>query len=153
MKSVYLLGIMLILVFVLGTYQSFSMSNLYDTEYDYDNAKQETNNPVKYSNLPAEPGQLRVHSQPDGRADATADACPENKSSVQLYDEDQYVYNKGFVNELMYKPETNGTVPYAPAMIQNNMPLNPGVCTFSTDLPIANINVNYFLDKNTTRLK
>jgi hypothetical protein len=166
MKSVYILGILLFAVFILLTYQSYSLNNLYNDNQVYEedrkyapiaNTKSNTNANTKnidYSKGPAHPGQLKALSQLDGNSyqNSQCDA-PIVKSSVHLYQEDEDVQNKGFVNELIFKPESNSALPYAPIIIEKQMPLNTQVCVLSTDLPIANINVNYFLDKNTTKLR
>lgn len=165
MKSVYILGILLFAVFILWTYQSYSLNSLYDDQvYEEDskytpvansNANSNANSKnIDYSKGPAHPGQLKASSQPDGNSyqNSQCDA-PIVKSSVHLYQEDEDVQNKGFVNELIFKPESNSALPYAPIIIEKQMPLNTQVCVLSTDLPIANINVNYFLDKNTTKLR
>jgi hypothetical protein len=160
MKSVYILGILLIAVFILWTYQSYSLNNLYNDSQIYEEdvpiIAQKYDKNIDYSRMPAQPGQLRVSSQPDGNAHQTGQCdSPTIHSSVPLYqeDEDMQPSNKGFVNELIYKPPASGNLPYAPALIENTVPLNSPLCQLSTDLPIANINVNYFLDKNTTKLR
>jgi hypothetical protein len=157
MKTVYILGIVLIFVVLLVTYQSYKMSNLYDNDIDYDmpsstdSSSSHSDQDIQYSKMPAQPGQLKIASQPDGSADASA--VLQEKSSVTLYNDDQYVYNKGFINELIYKPDTKCGLPYVTSMIDNSMPLNSPTCQLSSDLPIANINVNYFIDKDTVRLR
>lgn len=159
MKSVYILAILLIAVFILGTYQSYSLNTLYPQDQQYPTAlpTQPIQQEIAYAKMPANPGQLKATSQPAGNAYQNSQCdtvAPIPKSSVYLYEDDTNVSNKGFVNELIYKPQTNDTLPYAPVnIIDKPLQLNPPVCVLSTDLPIANINVNYFLDKNTTKLR
>lgn len=79
------------------------------------------------------------------------DVVKQEANNVNLYDESDYIDNKGFVNELMYKPKFHSNVKY------NNMEIVPlkdteYVSTKSIDLPIANININYMLKNNTTKL-
>jgi len=78
--------------------------------------------------------------------------CP--PASLNLYKDGRYIQNKGFVNELMYRPnnETNDEFVFETTLIKNDVPLNNPKCEFSTDLPIANINVNYMLKKDSTKL-
>ena len=75
-------------------------------------------------------------------------------SNAYLYKDGNYIHNKGFVNELMYKPNTrvDDNFIFENKLINNNMPLNSPKCEFSTDLPIANINVNYMLNRDSTKL-
>ena len=73
--------------------------------------------------------------------------------NITLYDDKQFIDNKGFVNELMYKPEIKSTYIHDETiMIPNNIPLNE-TCKEEGDLPIANINVEYLLKKSTTKLE
>lgn len=73
--------------------------------------------------------------------------------NISLYDDKQFINNKGFVNELMYKPEIKSSyINDETIMIPNNIPLNEKHKDES-DLPIANINVEYLLNKSTTKLE
>lgn len=79
------------------------------------------------------------------------DVVKQEANVVNLYNESEYIDNKGFVNELMYKPKFHSSVEYDNIEI---VPLkaNENVSTKSIDLPIANININYMLKNNTTKL-
>ena len=73
---------------------------------------------------------------------------------IRLYEETKKINNKGFVNELIYKPEqTTNEVHFVSGFTKNDVPLNMHDDEIiDTSLPIANINVNYLL-QNSTKLK
>jgi hypothetical protein len=78
--------------------------------------------------------------------------CPPQE--MLLYDENiGYVKNKGFLNEIIYKPDFDySRLEFESGIMKNNVPLNDESCVFSTDLPIGNIHVTYLLNNNTTKL-
>lgn len=61
-----------------------------------------------------------------------------------IYEEKAQIQNKGFVNELMYKPNTKFQADdqFKP-LITNTVSLNDTHRAFSSDLPMANINISY----------
>lgn len=61
------------------------------------------------------------------------------------------INNKGYVNELMYKPTENSVV-FQNVLLQSepSIPLNGNGCKVSKDLPIANINVEYLIHNKTS---
>lgn len=75
--------------------------------------------------------------------------CPPNDIALT-----QKIQNTGYVNELMYKPETlaSSTIDnqFQP-LIKNYHDLN-STYDSSNDLPIGNINIVYMLNNNTTKL-
>lgn len=71
--------------------------------------------------------------------------------TITLYDDNDKVNNKGFVNELIYKP-TMESPRYDTMLIENTMQLNDSSCKLSSDLPLGNINVNYMLKNNTSKI-
>jgi hypothetical protein len=64
------------------------------------------------------------------------------------------IKNKGYVNDMMYKPDHDmSELRFENKLIENNEPLNDSICkTNSVDLPLSNINVNYLLKYNTSKL-
>ena len=73
---------------------------------------------------------------------------------IKLYEESNRIKNKGFENELIYKPEQSfDNVHFVSGITQNDVPLNMNDDeTTDTLLPIANINVCYLLN-NSTKLQ
>lgn len=78
----------------------------------------------------------------------------ENKktANISIYQEDSIVKNKGFINELMYKPVDNN-IDYK---FQNNEITNPSIplndlCD-TKNLPIANVNINFLLKNKDAKL-
>lgn len=73
---------------------------------------------------------------------------------INMHDETKRVMNKGFVNELMYKPsEKNEGIEYQSKLVEDEyktMSLHHK--RTSKDLPIANIDVRYLLANDTTML-
>lgn len=65
---------------------------------------------------------------------------------------DAEIRNNGYVNELMYKPVTEGSVNFQNILLetQPSLPLNGNGCKLSKDLPIGNINVEYLLQNKTS---
>ena len=74
--------------------------------------------------------------------------------NISLYDDKTTINNKGFINELMYKPNMNlSELNFENSLIKNNISLNSNTCVQEGDLPVGNINVEYLLTKNTTLLR
>lgn len=101
-----------------------------------------------YKNVRRPRIQNRCHPEID-------DYKPEKK--ITLFEEKtSHITNKGFVNELIYKPKTKlDNVNIDIKLIDDkfkNIPLNQ-TCKTSTELPIANINIPYFLSENTSKLE
>lgn len=134
MKTIYVLAIFLIVVF------SFIIYDMYDVScyFKESGCSDDTDKP----NTPKVKNTIRC--LPDSL-----------NANVNLYEDGNYIHNKGFVNELMYKPNTevDNNFVFENKLIDNNVPLNSPKCEFSTDLPIANINVNYMLHRNNTKLQ
>lgn len=78
--------------------------------------------------------------------------CPPKE--LLLYDDSMgYVKNKGFLNEIIYKPEFDySQLQFASGITKNTMPLNDNSCAYSKDLPIGNIHVSYLINKKSTKL-
>lgn len=72
--------------------------------------------------------------------------------SIALYGDNDSINNKGFVNELIYRPIMESPK-YDTMLIENDMKLNDTSCKLSSDLPLGNINVNYMLQNNTSKIK
>jgi len=74
---------------------------------------------------------------------------------MQLYEDNNNIKQKGFVNEMIYKPEQDiSELKFENKLIENNMPLNVPECQeTSTDLPIANINVHFLMNHQSSRLQ
>lgn len=72
--------------------------------------------------------------------------------TIALYDDNDKINNKGFVNELIYKPSMKSPK-YDTMLIENKMRLNDDSCKLSSDLPLGNINVNYMLQNNTSKIQ
>jgi hypothetical protein len=73
---------------------------------------------------------------------------------IKLYEESNHIKNKGFENELIYKPEQSfDNVHFVSGITKNDVPLNMDDDeTIDSSLPIANINVCYLLN-NSTKLQ
>jgi hypothetical protein len=133
MKTIYVLAIFMIVVF------SFIIYDMYDVScyFKESGCIDENNKPItsKVKNT--------IRCLPDSL-----------NANVNLYEDGNYIHNKGFVNELMYKPNNavDNNYVFENKLLVNNIPLNSPKCEFSTDLPIANINVNYMLHKDNTKL-
>lgn len=131
MKTIYVLAIFLIVVF------SFIIYDMYDVSCYF-----------------KESGCIDETSKPNSPKVKNTIRCLPDSLNVNLYEDGNYIHNKGFVNELMYKPSTevDNNFVFENKLLVNNMPLNSPKCEFSTDLPIANINVNYMLHRDNTKL-
>lgn len=84
----------------------------------------------------------------------TVDETPKCQD-IQLYDERDIIKNKGFLNDMIYKPKQDmSELKFENQLIENRMPLNHPMChdELSTDLPLSNVNVNYLLKYNTAKL-
>lgn len=71
--------------------------------------------------------------------------------TISLYEDNVMINNKGFVNELIYKPSMESPK-YETMLIQNDKDLNDRSSQLSSDLPIGNVNVNYLLKNNTSKI-
>jgi len=71
--------------------------------------------------------------------------------TISLYDDNVMINNKGFENELIYKPSMESPK-YETMLIQNDEILNDMSCRLSSDLPIGNVNVHYMLKNNTSKI-
>lgn len=71
--------------------------------------------------------------------------------NISIYEDDTKIANKGFVNELIYKPANNKSyVDYGKNQITTpSIPLND-VCE-TQNLPIGNIHVSFLLDKSNNK--
>ncbi len=140
MESIYIfIGAVIIIIFLYLIYDSYDMSCLFDC----DEKPVQSYNHVK-TTVRCPPLEIQSkHSKP---------IVP-----INTYDETSTVNNKGFVNELMYKPNTElneykfETNDYPDDSSVRSVPLNP-TCELSTDLPLQNVHISYLLQKNTVRL-
>ena len=73
---------------------------------------------------------------------------------MQLYEDNNIIRQRGFVNEMIYKPEHDiSDLKFENKLIENNEVLNVPQCQkVSSDLPIANINVHYLMNHQTSKL-
>jgi hypothetical protein len=143
MQTVYLLQIIFIIIFIYVIYDIYDYSCLFgDCDYDDDTED------IKKQEPKPEPKPIK-HLELKGMNN-----IQNNVSKVLTYSDNQYVHNDGFVNELMYKPKADilELEDDMSSIIDDDIPLNATSCDFSTDLPIANINVNYLMDKKTSKL-
>lgn len=140
MKIIYLVGIILVAVIAYSIYDLYHLSCLFgiDCHEDDEDAHDVKHNIVQPQEPKQQPKQATINR-------------------ANLYHESQYVPNKGFLNELIFKhPVYSDELEQTSNTITNNIPsvpLNSPSCELSTDLPIANINVRYMLSKNTTMLR
>jgi hypothetical protein len=143
MQTIYLLQIIFIIVFVYVIYDMYDYSCLFsDCGYDDETVDIKETEP-------------KARTQPIKHLELQGlNNIENNVSKVITYSDNQYVHNDGFVNELMYKPKGDildlEDVPSS--ITDDDIPLNEASCELSSDLPIANINVNYLLDKKTSKL-
>lgn len=79
---------------------------------------------------------------------------PQKHKDIYLYEEDiNYINNKGFINEIIYKPSLNTeSLIFEDNKIISDIDLNDNSYAESQDLPIGNINVEYLLKNNTSKL-
>jgi hypothetical protein len=138
MESIYILiGAIVIIIFLYLIYESYDMSCIFDCE---EPSHEPVLNSKIYKARCPPPQETQVHAKP---------IVP-----INTYDEKTNVKNKGFVNELMYRPNTEmyeynfETNDYPN---DRNVPLNP-TCDLSTDLPLPNVHISYLLQKNSARL-
>jgi len=82
----------------------------------------------------------------------TLNRCPKTHN-ITIYDDNSNINNKGFVNELMYKPSDHKTdYQFNFNEITNpSIPLN-GICENDTNLPIRNVNINFLLKNKEAKL-
>lgn len=143
MQTIYLLQIIFIIVFVYVIYDMYDYSCLFsDCGYDDETVDIKKIEP-------------KARTQPIKHLELQGlNNIENNVSKVITYSDNQYVHNDGFVNELMYKPKGDildlEDVPSS--ITDDDIPLNEASCELSSDLPIANINVNYLIDKKTSKL-
>ena len=148
-----ILGLIICIVFIYFIYSSYDMGSIFDYEDENDVVKPKVRNDLSY------PTPSKINAQ----AQTKPESCGAKKDSqVQMYEDNQYVNNKGFVNELMYKPknpleldsEYEDTTLLDPqdSDVLSVPSLNSPQCELSTDLPLANVNVAYLLDKKTSKL-
>lgn len=69
---------------------------------------------------------------------------------IRMYEESKHIGNKGFVNELMFKPKENSSnFHFVSGITKNNVPLNIGDDeVVDTSLPVANVHIDYLLNKS-----
>lgn len=73
--------------------------------------------------------------------------------NISIYHDNSIINNKGFVNELMYKPPDRST-DYEfgfNEITSPSIPLND-ICEDTTNLPIGNINVKFLLENKEAKL-
>ena len=111
-------------------------------------------NDCDYNDGPNEPNATNATSSFAKPQSETLEKPQESKlNTASMYKENQYISNKGFVNELIFKhPQYSDELSNNITTNFTDIPLN-SVCQTSADLPIANINVKYMLGKNTTMLR
>ncbi len=118
----------------------------YEMDMEYDDDDQEIRD-IK-NDLVRHREQIVIRCKPEERK-------PVKK--INTYENNQYISNRSFVNELIYKPEITLNQVEQPKPIIGDIDdlksISNPTCEFSNDLPIANINVNYLLDKNTSKLQ
>lgn len=137
MKIIFIIGFILFAIIAYSMYDMYHLSCLFGEDCKYDDNHIKQNQVITQNSDQIQPS-IKLNS-------------------AQLYKENQCVQNNGFVNELMFKYNT-----YTDDLKQTSntitkdvpsVPLNPPNCQLSSDLPIANINVRYMLQKNTTMLR
>lgn len=72
------------------------------------------------------------------------------QKQIILYEDVGHIYNKGFIDETIFKPKSEqSSLKFESMLIKNDVPLNDyNNCSPPKALPIANINVKYLLDNN-----
>jgi hypothetical protein len=138
MKGVKIfLGFVLVLILIVSGEFVINYSNTSNHSYDSNVTKQNRCNPIidEYS---------KVY------------ATKHKDNNILLHKSSSHVRNKGFVNELIHKPESyTDEIEYQSSLIEEEYRtnLNDEDYKRSVDLPIANINVAYLLENNTTKLE
>ena len=71
--------------------------------------------------------------------------------NIKLYNENNIIYNNGFVNEIIYKPQQNlSELQFNNQLLDNNMFLNMSELQddLQNNLPMKNINTYYLIKNN-----
>ncbi len=79
----------------------------------------------------------------------------DKKNDIDLYQDNEHLDNRGFINEIIYKPATElKYIDYEKYHISDDINDIKDIDDHekSKDLPLGNINVNYLLKYNTSKL-
>jgi hypothetical protein len=73
--------------------------------------------------------------------------------NISIYDDNSNINNKGFVNELMFRPSDHEAdyQLYFNEITTPSMPLNE-ICENTTNLPIGNVNIHFLLKNKEAKL-
>lgn len=117
---------------VIGIFFIFIVLSILYTEYDR----------KSYSEEPQHSNSIKVRCPPN----SIKIRCPPNDIGTILNEKNSQIKNKGYINELIYKPNTQYQVEFNNYLLDGQepaMPLNENYDKMSKDLPIGNINVEY----------
>lgn len=135
-----LLGIIVVMAIIFYIFSSYSLYNTTVNDLQHERHKDRVRCPPK------------MHMNTKKFKNSKIVLNDEKPShNISMYQDDMNIKNKGFVNELMYRPVDNkSSVDYGNNQITvPSIPLND-VCD-NQNLPIGNIHVSFLMDKSNNK--
>lgn len=134
-----LLGIIVVMAIIFYIFSSYSLYNTTVNDLQHERHKDRVRCPPKM------PINTNKHPKPKSSKIVLNDQKPSLK--ISMYEDDMNINNKGFLNELIYRPPVGKTlVDYGENQITvPSIPLND-VCD-TQNLPIGNIHISFLMDK------
>ena len=135
-----LLGIIVVMAIIFYIFSSYSLYNTTVNDLQHERHKDRVRCPPK------------MHMNTKKTKNSKIVLSNEKPShNISMYQDDMNIKNKGFVNELMYRPVGNkSSVDYGNNQITiPSIPLND-VCD-TQNLPIGNIHVSFLMDKSNNK--
>jgi len=135
-----LLGIIVVMAIIFYIFSSYSLYNTTVNDLQHERHKDRVRCPPK------------MHMNTKKFQNSKIVLNDEKPShNISMYHDDMNIKNKGFVNELMYRPVDNkSSVDYGNNQITvPSIPLND-VCD-NQNLPIGNIHVSFLMDKSNNK--
>lgn len=135
-----LLGIIVVMAIIFYIFSSYSLYNTTVNDLQHERHKDRVRCPPK------------MHMNTKKFKNSKIVLNDEKPShNISMYHDDMNIKNKGFVNELMYRPVDNkSSVDYGNNQITvPSIPLND-VCD-NQNLPIGNIHVSFLMDKSNNK--
>jgi len=125
MENNWVIFIILFSIFIIYIYYSYDIYKLEEDEYLQDRRNDRIRCPPK------------IFKQEQKTND------DDNKYKINLFTENETIKNKGFINELMYKPSYDSTLPHTNELYVPNIPLND--YHENENMQFANVHLNYLL--------
>lgn len=135
-----LLGIIVVMAIIFYIFSSYSLYNTTVNDLEHERHKDRVRCPPKMPKNTKKTKNSKI---------VLSDEKPSH--NISMYQDDMNIKNKGFVNELMYRPVGNKSyVDYGNNKITvPSIPLND-VCD-TQNLPIGNIHVSFLMDKSNNK--